>query len=292
MRIRLCVLALLISIGAIGQADYQRSIAEFDNGRIAELKAPSGWLNLAGLFWLAPGINSFGSSLDNKLQFHAADFPATLGEFEWSGDTIFWTTFKNAVVTADEKLVARTIALILGQPKAPVFAFKHYRWTVIQRSDRIGVRFRDLEHPSLRIVTQIPRYQVDTVWRIQARLIQTPGKFLRITNVLGQTIQQPSAGRIEFRVNGQDYSLDALDEGNGQLFILFGDDTNGLETYASGRFLYVQKPGASGEMLLDFNRAENPPCAFTSFATCPLPPPQNRLPIAIPAGEKAMVGLH
>lgn len=292
MRIRSCVFALFISFAAMGQADYQQSIAEFDSSRIAELKSPSGWLNLAGLFWLTRGANSFGSKANNKLHFKAVDFPETLGRFDWSGDTIFWTSSKGVAVTADERPVARTVALILGRTSAPAFAFKHYRWTVIQRGDRVGVRLRDLEHPLLKVVTQIPRYKIDTLWRLQARLVPMPGKFIKITNVLGQTIQQPSAGRIEFSVNGQNYSLDALDEGDGRLFILFGDDTNGLDTYASGRFLYVPKPGSSGELVVDFNRAENPPCAFTSFATCPLPPVQNRLPIAIPAGEKAMVGLH
>src|SRR6476661_5482048 len=107
MRIRWSVFALLISSVAVAQTDYQRSIAEFDSSRIADLKSPSGWLNLAGLFWLTPGANSFGSSADSKLQFNAPDFPATIGRFDWSGDTIFWTSAKGASISADEKPVTR-----------------------------------------------------------------------------------------------------------------------------------------------------------------------------------------
>jgi hypothetical protein len=109
--------------------------------------------------------------------------------------------------------------------------------------------------------------------------------YIPITNVLGQTTPQPSPGKLVFDLKGVRLTLDALEEGEG-LFLLFADETNGGETYPSGRFLYTGKPGPDGFVELDFNRSINPPCAFTAFATCPLPPRQNRLPLSIKAGEK------
>jgi uncharacterized protein (DUF1684 family) len=120
---------------------------------------------------------------------------------------------------------------------------------------------------------------------MQAKLAAA-SKNIFITNILGQTNAQQSPGKLIFSIGGQQYSLDALDEGGEDLFIVFGDATSGEETYPSGRFLYVKKPDASGNTVIDFNKAINPPCAFTKYATCPLPPSQNILPIRVPAGEK------
>jgi len=268
------------------QTNYRQSIADWDKQRIAELKSPAGWLNVAGLFWLKLGINTFGSDSANSIIFNKADFPAELGRFEWSGDSIYWYTAQRQLVKHQGKPVQRSIALILNQPGMYPFTFKHYQWNLIQRENKVAIRFRDFENPALSRLDSIPRYPVDSTWRITARLVPMPGKQLTITNVLGQTIKQPSAGRLDFRFNGVPYSLEAMDEGNDQLLILFGDDTNALETYASGRYLYVEKPEPGSVVILDFNKAENPPCAFTPFGTCPLPPVQNRLPIPISAGEK------
>jgi uncharacterized protein (DUF1684 family) len=255
-----------------------------------ELKSPGGWLNVAGLFWLKPGINSFGRDSANEIIFNKANFPAELGQFEWSDDTIYWSSAQGQLVKLQDKPVQRAIALILNQPGIYLFTFKHYQWNLIQRENKVAIRFRDLENSALSRLDSIPRYPVDSAWRITARLFPMPGKQLTITNVLGQMIKQPSAGRLDFILRGKPYSLEAIDEGNNQLLILFGDDTNALETYASGRYLYVDKPGADGVVILDFNKAENPPCAFTPFGTCPLPPVQNRLSILIRAGEKEVHG--
>ncbi len=285
---RICGLffCLLFCSRLSAQLSYRESIAEWDKKRMAELKAPGGWLNVAGLFWLNRGINTFGKDSVNTIIFRNPDFPSELGRFEWSGDTIYWTTAAGHMVHSANKPVQRSVALILNKPGSYTFSFTHYRWNLIQRQDKVALRLRDLNHPALQSVDSIPRYPVDPSWRVNARLIEMPGKELSITNVIGQTIKQPSAGKIEFTLNGKPYSLDAIDEGNNELFIIFGDETNALETYPSGRYIYIEKPGPSGKFLLDFNKAENPPCAFTAFATCPLPPVQNRLPVAIPAGEK------
>jgi uncharacterized protein (DUF1684 family) len=156
-------------------------------------------------------------------------------------------------------------------------SFAHYRWTLLQRDELIGIRFRDLKNPAIDALQHIPCFPVNTLFRVKA-------------NVLGQITQQFSPGKLVFDLQGETYSLDALQEGN-KLFIVFGDRTSGQSTYASGRYLYAAMPGEDGITVLDFNKAFNPPCVFTSYATCLLPPSQNILHLAIEAGEKR-VGDH
>jgi uncharacterized protein (DUF1684 family) len=132
----------------------------------------------------------------------------------------------------------------------------------------------------------IERFPVDAKWRIKAKVIPQHQNPLMIMNVLGQNTAQKHGGQLVFEIEGKTYQLDAIDEGGVRLFITFADATSGKTTYGSGRFIELEKPDADGYTYIDFNKAYNPPCAFTAFATCPLPPPQNRLSIAIPAGEK------
>jgi len=290
MSLKIFLFCFLLPFSANAQSSYRQSIADWDKKRVEDLKSPTGWLNVAGLFWLTPGINSIGKDSVNSIIVSNADFPGKLGHVEWVGDTLFWITAPGKVVKSAGKPVNRSIALILGQSSSYPFSYEHYRWNLIQRQDKVAMRFRDLQHPALNKLNSIPRFPVDSNWRIKAKLISVPGKELSITNVLGQTFNQDHAGRLEFEIGGKKYSLDAIDEGKEELFIIFGDETNALETYPSGRYIYIPKPRNSDEVIIDFNKAENPPCAFTPYATCPLPPVQNRLPIAIPAGEKEVHG--
>ncbi|HSB92926.1 MAG TPA: DUF1684 domain-containing protein [Flavitalea sp.] len=291
MSIRIFLFTLLLSLASQAQETYRQSIAEWDSQRLEELKSPTGWLNVAGLFWLTPGMSSMGKDSSNTIIIHNSDIPGNLGQFQWRGDSLVWFTAPGKIVTSAGKRVHRSLALVLNQPSPYSFSYDHYSWNLIQRLDKVAVRFRDFRHPAINKLVSIPRYPVDSSWRVKAKLIAMPGKQLSITNVLGQTFQQELAGRLEFEIAGRKYALDAIDEGKDELFILFGDDTNALETYASGRYIYIPKPKDFDEVILDFNKAENPPCAFTPYATCPLPPVQNRLSIAIKAGEKEVHGL-
>lgn len=291
MKNTLTLFALItISIPSLSQR-YADSVADWDKQRVSELRAPNGWINLAGLFWLAPGDNSFGSDSSNKVIYNMSKFPPQLGTWKWNGDSIYWISRKGVEVKADGQPADSILAWAAGRPVKQEFSFEQYRWMVIQRGDKTGVRFRNLQSPALEQFKGINRFPVDKKWRVKARLIPRPGSTISITNVLGQTTLQPSAGALEFTIGSARYSLEALDEGDGNLFIIFGDETNADQTYASGRFLYVPKPGPTGETYMDFNKAENPPCAFTPFATCPLPPRQNRLSIAVTAGEREVIGL-
>jgi hypothetical protein len=265
---------------------YPRSLDEWHRGRIEELRSENGWLNLAGLFWLKPGKQIFGGSDHDDVAFPEGTIPSHAGAFLLSGDTVRMTVAQGVEVNMDGVPVHEAVAFHPGMSAAPTFRYGRLAWTVIHRGERMGIRLRDIDHPAARDFKGVERYPIDSTWRVKAKMVKpTFPTYIPITNVLGQTTPQPSPGKLVFELKGVRLTLDALEEGE-ELFLLFADETNGGETYPSGRFLYTGKPGPDGFVELDFNRSINPPCAFTAFATCPLPPRQNRLPMSIKAGEK------
>ena len=162
------------------------------------------------------------------------------------------------------------------------------RATVIKRGDRYALRVRHAEAPTRTGFSGLDYWPADPDWRVDATFVANPpGQTIEVANIIGTTDQVPNPGAIEFERDGKVHRIEALDEGGDELFLVFADRTNGHGSYGAGRFLYVPKPDATGHLPVDFNRAYNPPCAFTAFATCPLPPPENRLDLAITAGEKA-----
>jgi len=292
-----CVAALLIALSlpappALGQPADTRPAdtalrARTDAWhaqRLQALRAADGWLNLAGLFWLKEGVNTYGSGRADDLRFPDGKIPAAAGRMVRQGYRVWLQSA--AAVGVDGAPMREALVFDTGAFRPPVVSQGTLRWTVLRRSDRLGVRLRDLDHPALRRFQGVERYPVDAAWVVDARLERSPvPKTIPVTNVLGQTNLLPSPGRLVFTLHGRTHALDALEEGD-ELFIPFGDDTNGSGTYASGRFLYARRPGPDGITVLDFNRAINPPCAFTPFATCPLPPRQNTLPLEVRAGER------
>jgi uncharacterized protein (DUF1684 family) len=164
--------------------------------------------------------------------------------------------------------------------------WKHFSWVVIKREDKVGIRFRNLKAKTLLDFKGIERFSVQTKWHVKAKLVKPVQDYLMITNVLGQTVSSKNAGKLLFEIDGKNYSLDVIDENGPNLFIVFADQSSGRTTYGAGRFIDIPKPDKDGNTTIDFNNAYNPPCAFTSYATCPLPPAQNRLAIMIEAGEK------
>lgn len=273
-----------------GGKTYSEQLEAWHHARLKELRSETGWLNLAGLFWLDPGRQEFGGSPNDKVSFPAGKIPPGAGAFNRIGDTVFMTVKEGIKVTLGEVPVSETLAFHPDMPSPPTFRHGSLAWTLIRRGDRIGVRLRDLDHPALMSFKGVERYPADSAWRISARLEKPPyPRYIPVSNVLGQTTPQPSPGTLVFEYRGVRHSLEALEEGE-NLFILFADESNGTETYPSGRFLYASKPGPDGAVILDFNKSINPPCAFTPFATCPLPPSQNRLTLYVNAGERNVIG--
>jgi uncharacterized protein (DUF1684 family) len=290
-RILFLFVIVILSAQSFAQSkkSFQEDIAEWKQKRIAALKAPNGWLNLTGLFWLKPGKNSFGSDASNEIVYQHKDMPKKAGYFLFENHQVYWVTAENVKITIKDSVVSKVLIYEEGKQSAPLLALGNLRWNIIQRDDKIGIRLRDLQAPIVNAFKGCERYKDDSTWRLNARFEKKQENKLLITNVLGQTNAQESPGKLIFTIAGKEYQLDALEEGK-ELFILFGDATSGKETYPAGRFLYADLPDDNGNTIIDFNKAFNPPCAFTIFATCPLPPKQNILPIAIKAGEKDHLG--
>lgn len=265
---------------------YIDSMQDWKQRRLDALKAPDGWVNLAGLFWLEEGRTSFGSGTNAQLRFPAGTLPAVAGYFERNGNQVVQVLENEAQVLVNQQTKRSAIVYDSTKENQPVIEAGSLRWTLIKREDRIGIRVRDLEHPAIKALTIIPAFPIDPSFRIVARLVRPLiPSVIAITNVLGQTTAQTSPGKLFFTISGKEYQLDALQEED-KLFIVFGDATSDKGTYPAGRFMYADMPGVDGFTILDFNKAFNPPCAFTPFATCPLPPKQNILDLPIVAGEK------
>jgi len=282
---------ILLSLQTLGQnkKSFQEDMNEWKLKRINALKEDNGWLNLTGLYWLKPGKNNFGSDNTNDLMYQHPEMPKHAGYFILENHQVNWVSAENVKTKIKDSLITQALLYEEGKPLAPLVALGSLRWNIIQRDDKIGIRLRDLNSSKVKSFKGCERYKDDSTWRLTARFEKKKENKLLITNVLGQTNLQASPGTLLFRIAGKEYQLDALVEGQ-ELFILFGDATSGKGTYPAGRFLYADLPDQNGNTIIDFNKAYNPPCAFTIYATCPLPPKQNILPIAITAGEKDHLG--
>jgi uncharacterized protein len=261
-------------------SSYVDDLKKWHNNRTKSLKSENGWLNLAGLFWLEEGINTIGTDISNKIVFPKGE--AFLGQMLLKNGEVFIEP-KTKILVNNEPIIATKI---FPTTQTLLMQSGTLKWFIIKRGNKIGIRLRDLESPHIQHFMGVKTYSINKKWLIKAKLEPAEaGKKIAITDVLGQTSFQNSPGTLVFTINNVTYRLDAVDEDN-ELFILFKDKTSGKSTYGAGRFLYANKPDTNGETYLDFNKAINPPCAFTDFATCPLAPKQNWLPVAIQAGEK------
>ncbi len=283
-RILLCLFFIASVASNAQDAAYRSSMQHFYNLRKQALTSEDGWLNLAGLFWLKDGANRMGNDPSNDIVMQHKDMPPFAGIFYRNANEVWWESAENVNIRVNDSLVKKRILFSDGKPRGRL-AIGSLRWSIISRDDKIGIRMRDIAAEAVIHYEEPHRFPLSLSYRVKARLEKKIQVGILINNVIGQSSIQESPGTLVFHLNGKTYRLDALQEGN-ELFIVFGDASNGKETYAAGRFLYADMPGADGEVLLDFNRSINPPCAFTDFATCPLPPQQNILPVPVLAGEK------
>lgn len=249
-----------------------------------DLKADEGWLSVAGLSWLSEGDNSIGSATTNKVVLPSPS-PDNVGDMNLADGKVTLSVAPNVTVLVDGKPVT-TVEMAPDVSGRPVKAnIGDIKFEVIHRGKRIGVRVWDNNSPGRRNFTGLKWYPIRPEYLIKAKFVaySTPRQ-IPITNVLGDVSMSPNPGYVEFTLDGKACRLEAEGGGNG-LFFNFQDLTSGNETYPAGRFLDAPAP-KDGYVTLDFNQATNPPCAFTEFATCPLPPKGNRLDVAVKAGEK------
>jgi uncharacterized protein (DUF1684 family) len=264
---------------------YTDEMREWRKARLERLKSPGGWLNLAGLYWLREGENTFGSDSTNQIVFPpTAPKRAGIIHLKDSTITIKLNNISNAMIDARRAQEGKLYSDASEHPTQVQMG--RYIFCVIRRAGKYGIRLRDLESPALKKLDSIPAYPVSAKWKIKARLVLFDKPQTReINTVIGTTENYNIPGKLIFRIDGREYSILPFIEGEGY-FIIFGDETSAIETYAAGRFLSAPAADSSGYTTLDFNKARNPPCAFTPFATCPLPPKDNILAVKITAGEK------
>jgi len=274
-------------MAASGDKNYQQEIERWHAQRIARLTAPDGWLSLVGLEWLKPGTNRIGSAGDNDIVLAKA--PAHLGTITWADDNSLSITLDAANgVTIDGIAQDRAVLRDDSRADPTTVAFGSVSFIAIDRSGRKGLRVRDSEAETRIHFKGIERFPVDAAWRIVADWIPLDPPFQLATGTVIGTIENyPAPGRAVFERDGQRFELYPVLEApdDKQLFLIFADATSGKETYGAARFLYADMP-RDGKIVLDFNKAYNPPCAFTPYATCPLAPPENRLDVRVTAGER------
>ncbi|HWR53703.1 MAG TPA: DUF1684 domain-containing protein [Bryobacteraceae bacterium] len=268
---------------------YSRSIAEWRNAREAPLKADDGWLTVVGLFWLDPGANVAGASNAAAIVLPPGSAPARTATFTLAGDQVQFRAEPGVRFTLGGRPVTETTLRPDTGGNPDVLTLGTMRLILLKRGERYAIRVKDNASPARRRFAGLRWYPADPTWRITARFTPYPApRKIAIQNVTGATEQMESPGFVEFTREGKTYRLEPIAEGS-QLFFVFRDATSGKTTYGAGRFLYADAP--KGEtVLLDFNKSENPPCAFTPYATCPLPPRQNRLALPVTAGEMKYPG--
>ncbi len=270
--------------------EYKQSIEKWRQNRLERLKSEEGWLNLVGLLWLEEGKNTLGSAAENSIQF-PENAPAHVGTIFKKDDNLTFFAHDEVQVYTDSTQVDKVALNSDATGEATVLTHAPFQWFIIKRGDKYAIRLRDFTSPLVDLIDSLPAYPTDPQWRIEATFepFDEP-KNIEIPNVLGETELSPCYGELVFAIEGNTYRLLPMGNPERGFFVVFADGTSAEETYGAGRFLSVPAPDKSGNTTIDFNKAYNPPCAFTEYATCPLPPAENRLEVRITAGEK--IGEH
>ena len=268
--------------------EYLREMDEWKSKRIENLKSETGWLNLAGLFWLEEGENSFGSASDNKIVFPES-VAEHCGIIIKSGDNISIKVKEKVKIYVNDKPIQEMHLKTDRSDSTTIMEWGSFAWFIIKRESGYAIRLRDYKNPTIEKLENIPSYPLSAEWIKSAEFIPFEvSRHVEVANMVGGTDSYEVPGKIVFKHKRKDYELLPFKAGKG-FFIIIGDLTSAIETYASGRYMYIDGPDENNTLKLDFNKAYNPPCAFTEFATCPLPPEENRLDLEITAGEK---GVH
>jgi uncharacterized protein len=270
---------------ADSSAAYRAAIEKHRQERVAELTAPNGWLAVTGLFWLHDGVNTAGSDPASAIRLPARA-PRTIGVFTLKDGGVTFTADPSAAVTAAGVPVT-SLALDPRRGEQSAITSAGLTLFAIRRGDRLGLRMLDPESVPRKTFGGLKYFPLNSAYHVRARFIPyDKPKTVPVPNVLGMLVPMESPGYVEFALKGRRYRLEPVYETSKHedLFFIFKDLTSRTETYEAGRFLHTPLP-SGGFVDLDFNRAYNPPCAFTAFATCPLPTRDNQLPVRIPAGE-------
>jgi uncharacterized protein len=294
----LAILSWALLCGSIfaQDASWEKGLAAWRVQHTADLLKPDGWLSLAGLEWLQVGDNSVGSASDNRIRLAAA--PSHLAVLHLEGETVTLNPppggFPQEFLVAGAPAKTQSLRAEANNDKvSPHLTISTLNMYVIRREARFALRIKDSHSAAITGFHELTWYPPDGAYQVTAKWIPyTPPKTISLATLIGTSYNQPVPGAAEFTLAGNIYRLEPVleDPAVAKLFFILRDTTSSTTTYAACRFLYTGFPtnglDKPGELVLDFNRLENPPCAYTPFSTCPLPPPGNRLPIALPVGEQ------
>lgn len=272
-----------------GDAAFAAAQQQWRMQRYQALTAADGWTTLVGLHWLQYNAHYIGSGTDSGIRLSVG--PAKLGLLSRQGGRWFFMPERGAGVSHDGAAVNGRIAFHSDREASPtLLAFDQGKGqlSLIQRGARFALRVKHAEAPSRREFAGLDYWPGGPAWQVRAVFEpHPPGRTLPIVDITGLTTPMPNAGSVAFEHDGQRYRLEAIAAPGQPLFLIFADRTSGHGSYPAGRYLDAGAPDSDGTVLLDFNHAYNPPCAFTPFATCPLAPPENRLDLRVEAGERA-----
>jgi uncharacterized protein (DUF1684 family) len=271
--------------------EHTTEVAASRAARDQSLRSPDGWLALVGLHWLVLGENHVGAHPSNQVVLHGHDIPPRIGSLWVEDGRVRLLPHAGVEVLHAGKPVGET-ALEDDRDEHPtVLELGTLRFHLIRRGERLALRVRDVAAPALAAFRGMDHFRTDASWRVTARLEPAPpDTTVEIVDITGARSLETTPGTVAFEREGATWRIVALPGGDdGSLWLIFGDETNGTDTYGGGRFLYSEPPLPDGSVVVDFNLAYNPPCVFSPYATCPLPPPENRLNLRIEAGERRYV---
>ena len=268
---------------------YETEIADWRAGRLQRLTKADGWLSLVGMHWIEVGNTRVGAAADNGTRLAAG--PPKIGVISLGRDgNIGFTPESGVDLLIDGQPASGPVKLVSdadGTPTVVGFNKGDASFIVIKRGGKYALRVRDALAPTRTNFPGIPSFDIDPSFRFNARFTaHPPGKKIDIVNILSMVEPMDNPGTVTFEKDGKSFTLEAVDQGDHKLFLIYADRTSGHESYAAARFLYAEYPDATGMTVVDFNKGYNPPCAFIEFSTCPMPPLSNRLDLAITAGEK------
>jgi uncharacterized protein len=268
---------------------YQRSITDWRAQREAKLKAEDGWLTVVGLTWLKEGANRVGSNPSFEVRLPKSA-PASVGTLTLKSGKVRFTPAPGVAVTMNGAPAKETELKPDIDANYDRLAVGRVKFFIIKREDKMGVRIKDNDSAARREFTGLKWYPVDPSWRVTAKYVPFDKPHaVTFDTAVGVKEQDESPGYVTFQRDSKEYRMEPVVDDN-ELWFVMRDQTSGKTTYGASRFLYAEMPKGgvkqAGTVQIDFNKAENPPCVFTDFATCPLPPPQNRLALAVAAGEQ------
>ncbi len=270
----------------MSDASYLQSIQTWRRQYAEKLAAPDSWLAASGLFWLEEGENRLGTEPSNQISLPVGSAPDFAGTFIYSDGKVTLQAAPGVQMTINDQPVTKMPIALSEYGSSDWILLNDLKISIIQRGTRIGARIFDKNNPSLRHFVFLRWFPVQEAYRIKARFVpHEEPQIITTVNVLGDPLEMTCPGYVEFRLNKRKCSLMPIETDEGRLWYMFRDATSGEQTYSGGRYL-VSEPPEDNQVTLDFNKAHNPPCAYTDFATCPLPPATNHLAVRVAAGEQ------